>query len=104
MHWRFEESQCKEYPIGLCFVRCSDGAIVDSGLHPLAKQWLKSEDTGFCRHKGFIGVGLHKMDLIDAIEERAKNHSFNTVYLATDGWMRGADGVTLLTEVSAVRS
>lgn len=85
-------------------MRCSDGAIVDSGLHPLAKQWLKSEDTGFCRHKGFIGVGLHKMDLIDAIEERAKNHSFNTVYLATDGWMRGADGVTLLTEVSAVRS
>lgn len=42
--------------------------------------------------------------MIDAIEERAKNHSFNTVYLATDGWMRGADGVTLLTEVSAVRS
>ncbi|KAH6556487.1 hypothetical protein KP509_1Z175600 [Ceratopteris richardii] len=40
VHWRFEESLCKATEVGekvggvgLCFLRCGDAAVIDSGFH-----------------------------------------------------------------------
>jgi hypothetical protein len=99
VHWRFEETECGPHKIGLCFVRCSDGAVVDSGLHPHAKEWI-GVSIDQCKHAGhFRGVGLDKFDVFDAIFDRAQNYSLKTVYLATDGWIRGEEGVMLVKEV-----
>ncbi|XP_024403021.1 uncharacterized protein [Physcomitrium patens] len=98
VHWRFEESSCPRHQIGLCFSRCKDGSIIDTNFHPFAKEWVKmSEDE--CNTAGhFRGVGLSKLDIIATIEQRAANHSINTVYLATDGWTRGPEGLALIKE------
>ena len=53
-----------------------------------------------CKGNGhFRGVGLSKMDIIATIEERAAKHNLNTVYMATDGWIRGVEGLALVKEV-----
>ena len=44
---------------------------------------------------------LDMRDILDAIEERAGNHSVRTIYFATDGWLRGPQGVRLVREVVA---
>jgi hypothetical protein len=63
VHWRFEETECGPHKIGLCFVRCSDGAVIDSGLHPHAKEWI-GVSIDQCKHAGhFRGVGLDKFDV-----------------------------------------
>ncbi|XP_024369556.1 uncharacterized protein [Physcomitrium patens] len=99
VHWRFEESECAAHHVGLCFVRCDDGSVINSGLHPEAKEWIKAAETPCNRDGHFRGVILHQKDIIEAIEERASNHSVNTIYLATDGWMRGHHSISLLTEI-----
>jgi hypothetical protein len=80
-------------------VRCDDGSVINSGLHPEAKEWIKAAGIPCNRDGHFRGVILHQKDIIAAIEERASNHSVNTIYLATDGWMRGHHSIALLTEV-----
>jgi hypothetical protein len=99
VHWRFEESECRGHHVGLCFVRCDDGSVIDSGLHPKAQEWHKATETGCSKGSRFRGVTLDKQDILDTIHERALNHSVHTIYLATDGWMRGAASVTLLKDV-----
>ena len=99
VHWRFEESECGSHQIGLCFVRCADGAVIDSGLHPVAKEWLEAAEVQCNRDGHFRGVGINKMDVIEAIAENAANHSVKMVYLATDGWLRGSKAIELVTEV-----
>lgn len=101
VHWRFEESECGSHQIGLCFVRCADGAVIDSGLHPVAKEWLEAAEVQCNRDGHFRGVGINKMDVIEAIAENAANHSVKMVYLATDGWLRGPKAIELVTEVFA---
>ncbi len=97
VHWRFEQSECGSRNSGLCFVRCGDGALIDSGLHPDAKEWIEmSKDQ--CKNHA-LGVGLDKFDLFNAIFDRAQNYSLKTVYLATDGWIRGPPGAALVKEV-----
>ncbi len=44
-------------------------------------------------------MGLDKFDLFNAIFDRAQNYSLKTVYLATDGWIRGPHGAALVKEV-----
>jgi len=96
VHWRFEQSECGSRNSGLCFVRCGDGALIDSGLHPAAKEWIEmSKDQ--CKNRA-LGVGLDKFDLFNAIFDRAQNYSLKTVYLATDGWIRGPHGAALVKE------
>ncbi|CAK9214065.1 unnamed protein product [Sphagnum troendelagicum] len=102
VHWRFEESECGPHKLGLCFVRCSDGAVIDSGLHPNAKEWI-GLSIDQCRGNGhasghFRGVGLDKFDVFDAIFDHAQKNNVKTVYLATDGWIRGEKGVALVQE------
>lgn len=99
VHWRFEESRCPNHQVGLCFSRCNDGSVVSSGLHPVAKEWLKASEDECNENSHFRGVGLSKTDIIATIEERAAKHSLKTLYLATDGWIRGAEGRALLKEV-----
>jgi len=80
-------------------VRCDDGSVIDSGLRPEAQEWHRAAETR-CKNRGrFRGVTLDKNDILDAIHERAMNHSVNTIYLATDGWIRGAHGVALVKEI-----
>jgi len=103
VHWRFEESECGPHKLGLCFVRCSDGAVIDSGLHPDAKEWI-GLSIDQCKGNGhasghFRGVGLDKFDVFDAIFDHAQKNNVKTVYLATDGWIRGEQGVALVQEV-----
>ncbi|KAG0592638.1 hypothetical protein KC19_1G269400 [Ceratodon purpureus] len=95
VHWRFEETECNGHHVGLCFVRCDDGSVINSGLHPEALEWRKA-----CAYKDghFPGVLLNKNDIIDVIQERASNHSVTNIYLATDGWMRGPDSIALVKE------
>jgi hypothetical protein len=80
-------------------VRCADGAVIDSGLHPVAKEWLEAAEVQCNRDGHFRGVGINKMDVIEAIAENAANHSVKMVYLATDGWLRGPKAIGLVTEV-----
>ncbi|KAG0600085.1 hypothetical protein M758_11G006300 [Ceratodon purpureus] len=99
VHWRFEESRCSNHQVGLCFSRCKDGSVVSSGLHPAAKEWLKTSQDECNENGHFRGVGLSKADIIATIKERAAKHSLSTLYLATDGWIRGAESLALLMEV-----
>ena len=76
--------------------------MVSSGLHPAAKEWLKTSQDECNENGHFRGVGLSKADIIATIKERAAKHSLSTLYLATDGWIRGAESLALLKEVSKV--
>lgn len=77
-------------------MRCDDGSVINSGLHPEVQAWRKA-----CAYRGghFPGVLLDKNDIIDIIQERASNHSVTNIYLATDGWMRGPDSIALVKEI-----
>lgn len=102
VHWRFHESNCARNELGLCFLRCSDGSVIDSGLHPFAREWTELRKHRCPRDRmHFRGVLLDKQDLIEAIRERAANNNLSAVYLATDGWMRGTIEQALVTEVVA---
>ncbi|KAG0619965.1 hypothetical protein M758_4G178600 [Ceratodon purpureus] len=99
VHWRFEESECGPHNIGLCFVRCEDGSVIDTGLHAEAKEWHEAAKVACNKNGHFRGVTLDMRDILDAIEERAANHSVKTIYFATDGWLRGPQGIRLVKEV-----
>jgi hypothetical protein len=85
--------------LGLCFVRCDDGSVVDSGLHPDAQEWHKVNKTRCENKSSFRGVTLDKNDILATIHERALNHNVTAIYLATDGWLRGAASVALVKEI-----
>ncbi|KAH7284033.1 hypothetical protein KP509_34G036600 [Ceratopteris richardii] len=126
VHWRFEESLCKGTEagekvggVGLCFLRCGDAAVIDSGLHAeamglpaLTKATLRSSVTDgdphetdhtihqTCRHlPDTTQVTISKTDLIAAILEKASTENVSSVYIATDGWLRGQRAQTLVKEV-----
>ncbi|XP_073393806.1 uncharacterized protein [Physcomitrium patens] len=99
VHWRFEESECGPHNIGLCFVRCQDGSVIDTGLRSEANEWHEASQIQCNRDGHFRGVTLDRNDILDAIQDRALNHSVNTIYFATDGWMRGPQGVALVKEI-----
>eukprot|EP00249_Psilotum_nudum_P004205 c17746_g1_i2 orf=1078-2184(-) len=97
VHWRFDESTYNGHPLGLYFIRCGDGSIVDSGLHPPAREWVQHSKR---RCPGGVrGVAVATDDIIIAISDWAKKYNLHNVYLATDGWMRGTDSQLLLEEV-----
>lgn len=93
VHWRFEETECRGHHVGLCFVRCDDGSVINSGLRPEVQAW-----GNVCPYADghFPGVLLDKDDILDVIQERALNHSVTTVYFATDGWLRGPQSIALV--------
>lgn len=99
VHWRFEESSCAKHSIGLCFLRCTDGSVIATGLRPHSKASLKMPMTKCRKGTQFRAIGLSKMDIVSAIEDRAANHSLSTIYMATDGWIRGTKGLALVKEV-----
>lgn len=81
--------------MGSCFLRCGDGAIINTGLHPLAREWINS----FSKACHFHAIEVTKEDVVGAIYDRACERNLSTVYLATDGWIRGQEGVRLIKEV-----
>jgi hypothetical protein len=93
VHSRFEETECRGHHIGLCFVRCDDGSVINSGLCPEVQAW-----GNVCPYADghFPGVLLDKDDILDVIQERALNHNVTTVYYATDGWLRGPESIALV--------
>lgn len=95
VHWRFEESLCGGQEMGSCFLRCGDGAIINTGLHPLAKELIDSSSKA-CH---FHSVKVTEEDIVGAIHDRACDRNLSTIYLATDGWIRGQEGVRLIKEV-----
>jgi hypothetical protein len=95
VHWRFEEHSCGKEHLGRCFVRCGDGAIVNTGLHSLAEEWRDSSKDECRSH----AVKVTTEDLVGAIYDRCSEKNLGTVYLATDGWIRGHEGSKLVTEV-----
>lgn len=107
VHWRFEESICKGEQLGLCFLRCGDGAVIDSGLHattlglPFATigPSLHTEIKNACKHADGKGVMVSKKDLVTAIKDKAFKENITSVYLATDGWLRGSQSEALVTKV-----
>ncbi|XP_057874115.1 uncharacterized protein LOC131080035 [Cryptomeria japonica] len=90
VHWRFEEASCRNSDLGLCFVRCRDGSIISSGLHFM--QWKTNPAN--C-----VGVITTMEDIVAAILEKAKEQNVESVYLATDGWIRGPKAQMLLANV-----
>ncbi|KAH6556448.1 hypothetical protein KP509_1Z178100 [Ceratopteris richardii] len=126
VHWRFEESLCKATEVGekvggvgLCFLRCGDAAVIDSGLHAEAmglpavtKATLRSSVSDgdphetdhtihqTCRHvPDTTQEIISKTDLIAAILEKSSTENVSSVYIATDGWLRGQRAQTLVKEV-----
>lgn len=96
VHWRFEESNCKGHELGLCFTRCRDGAVIDSGLHPAGVEWVAELSKQKCKLRGVL---LTKEDIVAAIREKAKKENVDLIYIATDGWMRGKRPLKLVQEV-----
>lgn len=108
VHWRFEESICKGEQLGLCFLRCGDGAVIDSGLHAAARGLpsasivpsLHTEMKTSCKRVvGSTGVMVSKQDLVAAIRDKASKENVSSVYLATDGWLRGSQAQALVKQV-----
>ena len=93
IHWRFEETECRGHHVGLCFVRCDDGSVINSGLRPEVQAW-----SNVCPYADghFPGVLLGKDDILDVIQERALNHSVTTMYFATDGRLHRPESITLV--------
>lgn len=79
-------------------MRCEDGSVIDTGLPSQAKEWHDAAKIQCNRDGHFRGVTLDKTDILDAIQERAGKHNVGTIYFATDGWMRGPQGVRLVQE------
>lgn len=109
VHWRFEESICKGEQLGLCFLRCGDGAVIDSGLHAAARGLpsasivpsLHTEMKTSCKRVvGSTGVMVSKQDLVAAIRDKASKENVSSVYLATDGWLRGSQAQALVKQVN----
>ncbi|CAM6129305.1 unnamed protein product [Calypogeia fissa] len=95
VHWRFEESLCRGEDMGSCFLRCGDGAIINTGLHPSAKEWIASS----AKQCHFHAVKVTEEDVVGAIYDRAIERNLSTVYLATDGWVRGQEGILRIRKV-----
>ena len=76
--------------------------MIDSGLHPVIKNlnmtyaFLQKEN---CPRDGARGVVVSKVDLIEAIYVKSIKENVSTIYLATDGWMRGPTQQALVKEV-----
>ncbi|KAG6547247.1 hypothetical protein Mapa_011183 [Marchantia paleacea] len=97
IHWRFEESFCGGRQLGTCFLRCGDGAIVATRLKVEAKEWQAHAQN--LRNCHFHGVKVAKEDMVAAIYDRAMQSRVQTVYIATDGWVRGKEGKLLIRDV-----
>lgn len=93
----------------MCFLRCGDGAVIDSGLHAAARG-LPSASLGpslqdvqtnsQCKRVGDSkGVMVSQQDLVAAIRDKALRENVSSVYLATDGWMRGSHAEALVKKV-----
>lgn len=103
VHWRFEESLCQGDELGLCFLRCGDGAEISSGLHATTRGFAiatKRERKSSCKHMvDSTRVVISKEDLVSAIINKAFKENVSFVYIATDGWMRGSHAQNLIKEV-----
>lgn len=104
VHWRFEESICEGEQLGLCFLRCGDGAVIDSGLHAAARGFigpsLQIQTNRQCKRVvDSKGVMVSRQDLVAAISSKALKENVSSVYLATDGWMRGSHAESLVRKV-----
>jgi len=66
--------------------------VIDTNLHPTAKEWLEASENECNTDGHFRGVGLSEEDIVATIEERVAKQGLNTVYMATDGWIRGDQG------------
>ncbi|BBN02907.1 hypothetical protein MPTK1_2g19180 [Marchantia polymorpha subsp. ruderalis] len=89
VHWRFEESNCNGHPLGLCFTRCNDGAVIGGGLKSPRFMELPTVMENLRAGSAFHGAGLTKEDVSAAIFDKAVEQNVQHVYLSTDGWLRG---------------
>ncbi|KAG6547250.1 hypothetical protein Mapa_011186 [Marchantia paleacea] len=89
VHWRFEESNCNGHPLGLCFTRCNDGAVIGGGLKSPRFMDLPTVMENLRAGSGFHGTGLTKEDVSAAIFDKAVEQHVQHIYLSTDGWLRG---------------
>eukprot|EP00850_Spirogloea_muscicola_P002716 SM000010S04354 [mRNA] locus=s10:1095085:1106203:+ [translate_table: standard] len=101
VHWRFEETMCIGLTLGLCFIRCDNGANVDDpAFLPKAHEWTDLHSHGGCpRGSHHTGVQVARDDLTNAIIDEAAKHGLSSIYIATDGWLRGDEGCRLLATV-----
>lgn len=99
VHWRFEESNCRGHPLGLCFSRCTDGAVIANGRASETWNNMTLEGRKENSKNGFNGVFVSTDDLSGAIYDRAVKHGIQNVYLATDGWLRGPESTGILKRV-----
>ncbi|KAL3696175.1 hypothetical protein R1sor_010251 [Riccia sorocarpa] len=97
LHWRFEETLCGKRQKGTCFLRCGDGAIVSSRLRVEAPEWREHEKR--VRECSFHGVKVTPEDVAAALYDKAVEMGADTVYMATDGWVRGVEGKFLIKQV-----
>lgn len=75
--------------------------MIDTGLIPVAKEWLKASEIKCGGDGHFLGVGLSKLDIVATVEDRIAKHNLTSVYMATDGWIRGPEGLALVNEVKS---
>lgn len=96
VHWRFEETNCRGHPLGLCFRRCTDGALMSNGRASDTWNNMTLEGTEDNGKTGLQGVYVSREDVSGAIYDRAVQHGMHNVYLATDGWLRGPVSASIL--------
>lgn len=96
VHWRFEESNCRGHPLGLCFSRCTDGAVIANGRASETWNSMTHEGRKQNSKNGFNGVFVSKEDVSGAIYDRAIAHGVHSVYLSTDGHLRGPESAGIL--------
>ncbi|CAM6126080.1 unnamed protein product [Calypogeia fissa] len=96
VHWRFEESNCRGHPLGLCFSRCTDGAVIANGRASETWNSMTLEGRKQNSKNGFNGVFVSQEDLSGAIYDQAVKHEMHNIYLSTDGWLRGAESAGIL--------
>lgn len=101
LHWRVEELRCRDKPTDqLCFVRCNYGALWAPSLIPPHDAWQQVAadfSPESCADPLLAVVtGVSVDDLVAAVGERMRAAGLATLFLSTDGFIRGPDSCQLV--------
>jgi hypothetical protein len=106
LHWRVEELRCRNKPTDhLCFVRCNYGALWAPSFIPPRSKWNQVAarfEPASCQDPLLAVVtGITVDDLVEAVVGRMRARGLRTVFLSTDGFIRGPDMCVLVEKAIA---
>ncbi|GAQ86338.1 hypothetical protein KFL_002830150 [Klebsormidium nitens] len=101
LHWRVEELRCRDKPTDhLCFVRCNYGALWAPSLIPPHDAWRQVAadfSPASCGDPMLAVVtGVSVDDFVAAVGERMRAAGLATLFLSTDGFIRGPESCRLV--------